>query len=377
MIQYWVKYSVSSSITKEENVMNNLEIDQIAKIKVVGCGGGGMNAVNRMIESGVRGVEFIVANTDLQVLNASPAEIKLQLGKTITNGLGAGANPEIGREAALESKDEIRQALEGADMVFVTCGMGGGTGTGAAPVIAEISQDIGALTVGIVTKPFRFEGKRRMEQAIIGVDELKKHVDTLIVIPNDKLRDIIDKSTPMLDAFKEVDNVLHRGVQSISDLIAVSGLVNLDFADVKAVMEKRGNALIGIGLGTGENRAIEAAKQAVSSPLLETSIVGATDAIINVTGGSSLTLFEAEDAAEVVRASANTDINIIFGAVINESLNDEVIVTVIATGFDDDGMPSGNEYIPDYTDAPTQKKPMNIIDEEYDIPPFLRDRDNI
>ncbi|MBO5475334.1 MAG: cell division protein FtsZ [Bacilli bacterium] len=357
--------------------MNNLEIDQIAKIKVVGCGGGGMNAVNRMIESGVRGVEFIVANTDLQVLNASPAEIKLQLGKTITNGLGAGANPEIGREAALESKDEIRQALEGADMVFVTCGMGGGTGTGAAPVIAEISQDIGALTVGIVTKPFRFEGKRRMEQAIIGVDELKKHVDTLIVIPNDKLRDIIDKSTPMLDAFKEVDNVLHRGVQSISDLIAVSGLVNLDFADVKAVMEKRGNALIGIGLGTGENRAIEAAKQAVSSPLLETSIVGATDAIINVTGGSSLTLFEAEDAAEVVRASANTDINIIFGAVINESLNDEVIVTVIATGFDDDGMPSGNEYIPDYTDAPTQKKPMNIIDEEYDIPPFLRDRDNI
>ena len=296
--------------------MNNLEIDQIAKIKVVGCGGGGMNAVNRMIESGVRGVEFIVANTDLQVLNASPAETKLQLGKTITNGLGAGANPEIGREAAIESKDEIRQALEGADMVFVTCGMGGGTGTGAAPVIAEISQDVGALTVGIVTKPFRFEGKRRMEQAIIGVDELKKHVDTLIVIPNDKLRDIIDKSTPMLDAFKEVDNVLHRGVQSISDLIAVSGLVNLDFADVKAVMEKRGNALIGIGLGTGENRAIEAAKQAVSSPLLETSIVGATDAIINVTGGSSLTLFEAEDAAEVVRASANTDINIIFGAVL-------------------------------------------------------------
>ncbi len=356
---------------------DNLEIDQIAKIKVVGCGGGGMNAVNRMIESGVRGVEFIVANTDLQVLNASPAEKKLQLGKNITNGLGAGANPEIGREAALESKDEIREALEGADMVFVTCGMGGGTGTGAAPVIAEISQDVGALTVGIVTKPFRFEGKRRMEQAIIGVDELKKHVDTLIVIPNDKLRDIIDKSTPMLDAFKEVDNVLHRGVQSISDLIAVSGLVNLDFADVKAVMEKRGNALIGIGLGTGENRAIEAAKQAVSSPLLETSIVGATDAIINVTGGSSLTLFEAEDAAEVVRASANTDINIIFGAVINESLNDEVIVTVIATGFEDDDTSTGSEYIPDYAETPTPKKPMNMIDEEYDIPPFLRDRDNI
>lgn len=357
--------------------MNGLEIDQIAKIKVVGCGGGGMNAVNRMIESGVKGVEFIVANTDLQVLNASPAETKLQIGKSITNGLGAGANPEIGREAALESKDEIREALEGSDMVFITCGMGGGTGTGAAPVIAEISQDLGALTVGIVTKPFRFEGKRRMEQAIIGVDELKKHVDTLIVIPNDRLRDIIDKSTPMLDAFKEVDNVLHRGVQSISDLIAVSGLVNLDFADVKAVMEKRGNALIGIGLGTGENRAIEAAKQAVSSPLLETSIVGATDAIINVTGGNSLTLFEAEDAAEVVRASANTDINIIFGAVINESLNDEVIVTVIATGFEEDNGDTTSEYIPDYTETTPSRKPMSIIDDEYDIPPFLRDRDNI
>ena len=254
-------------------------------------------------------------------------------------------------------------------MVFVTCGMGGGTGTGASPIVAEIAQEIGALTVGIVTKPFRFEGNRRMEQAIIGVDELKKHVDSLIVIPNDKLRDIIDKSTSMPDAFREVDNVLHRGVQSISDLIAVSGLINLDFADVKAVMEKRGNALIGIGLATGENRAIEAAKQAVSSPLLETSIVGATDAIINVTGGKSLTLFEAEDAAEVVRASANTDINIIFGAVINENLDDEVIVTVIATGFDDDKpATSGTGEEP--------KKSINMMDDEFDIPPFLRDRDN-
>ncbi len=355
--------------------MNELNMDQIANIKVIGVGGGGCNAVNRMIESGVKGVEFIIANTDLQVLNASPADIKLQIGNTITNGLGAGANPEIGREAALESKDEIRQALEGADMVFVTCGMGGGTGTGASPVVAEIAQDIGALTVGIVTKPFKFEGNKRMEQAIIGLDDLKKHVDTLIVIPNDKLRDIIDKSTPMVDAFKEVDSVLHRGVQSISDLIAVSGLVNLDFADVKTVMAKRGNALIGIGLGVGENRAIEAAKQAVSSPLLETSIVGATDAIINVTGGSSLTLFEAEDAAEVVRASANTDINIIFGAVINEDLDDEVIVTVIATGFED------NENMPTYVEevAPEKgkAKPMSVIDDEYDIPPFLRDRNDI
>ena len=355
--------------------MNELNMDQIANIKVIGVGGGGCNAVNRMIESGVKGVEFIIANTDLQVLNASPADIKLQIGNTITNGLGAGANPEIGREAALESKDEIRQALEGADMVFVTCGMGGGTGTGASPVVAEIAQDIGALTVGIVTKPFKFEGNKRMEQAIIGLDDLKKHVDTLIVIPNDKLRDIIDKSTPMVDAFKEVDSVLHRGVQSISDLIAVSGLVNLDFADVKTVMAKRGNALIGIGLGVGENRALEAAKQAVSSPLLETSIVGATDAIINVTGGSSLTLFEAEDAAEVVRASANTDINIIFGAVINEDLDDEVIVTVIATGFEDnDNMPT---YVEEVAPEKGKTKPMSVIDDEYDIPPFLRDRNDI
>lgn len=350
--------------------MDGVQMNQIAKIKVVGVGGGGMNAVNRMINGGVKNVEFVVINTDKQVLDVSPAETKLQIGKNVTNGLGAGANPETGREAAIESKDEIRSALEGADMVFVTCGMGGGTGTGASPVVAEIAQDLGALTVGIVTKPFRFEGNRRMEQAIIGVDELKKHVDSLIVIPNDKLRDIIDKSTSMPDAFREVDNVLHRGVQSISDLIAVSGLINLDFADVKAVMENRGNALIGIGLATGENRAIEAAKQAVSSPLLETSIVGATDAIINVTGGKTLTLFEAEDAAEVVRASANTDINIIFGAVINENLDDEVIVTVIATGFDDE-----NKAKDENIEEP--KKSINMMDDEFDIPPFLRDRDNI
>ena len=353
--------------------MFDLQMDQIAKIKVIGVGGGGCNAVNRMIESGVKGVEFIVANTDLQVLNVSKAEKKLQIGQDITNGLGAGANPEVGREAAVESKNEIVEALKGADMVFVTCGMGGGTGTGAAPVIAEIAQNLGALTVGIVTKPFRFEGKRRMEQAVLGIEELKKHVDTLIVIPNDKLIDIIDKSTPMVDAFKEVDNVLHRGVQSISDLIAVSGLVNLDFADVKAVMEKRGNALIGIGLGVGENRAIEAAKQAVSSPLLETSISGATDAIINVTGGNSLTLFEAEDAAEIVRQSANTDINIIFGAVINENLNDEVIVTVIATGFEDETQSYNDTN--ENRDMPTRSS-RNEEESDFDIPSFLRDRDD-
>ena len=312
-------------------MFNSLEMDQLAKIKVIGVGGAGCNAVNRMIESGVKGVEFIVANTDMQVINNSKAETKIKLG---SDGLGAGGEPEVGREAAAQSKKEIEEVLTGADMVFVTAGMGGGTGTGAAPVIAEISQSLGALTVAIVTKPFSFEGRRRMENAVKGLEELKKHVDTLIVIPNDRLREIIDKTTPMLEAFKEVDNVLRRGVQSISDLIAVVGLVNLDFADVKAVMQNSGKAIIGIGIGMGEDRAIEAAKQAVSSPLLEQSIQGATDAIVNVTGGVNLTLFEAEQAAEVVRAASNTDINTIFGSVINENLTDEVIVTVIATGFD-------------------------------------------
>ncbi|MBQ4031568.1 MAG: cell division protein FtsZ [Bacilli bacterium] len=355
--------------------MQDLERDQIAKIKVIGVGGGGCNAVNRMIESGVGGVDFIVANTDLQVLNVSRAETKLQIGKSITDGLGAGANPEIGREAALESKSEIEEALAGADMVFVTCGLGGGTGTGAAPIVAEIAQDLGALTVAIVTKPFKFEGRKRMEQAEVGLEELKKHVDTIIVIPNDRLRDMIDRTTPIVEAFKEVDNVLRRGVQSISDLIAVSGLVNLDFADVKAVMQNRGNAIIGIGIGTGEDRAIEAAKQAVASPLLETTIDGATDAIINITGGNSLTLFEAEDAAEVVRNAANTDINTIFGAVINENLNDEVIVTVIATGFDDAREQIGGGLD---NDLPTNTSYIDNDDDydNVDIPPFLRNRDD-
>ena len=355
------------------NNMFGLDMNQLAKIKVVGIGGGGCNAVNRMIDSGLKGVDFIVANTDLQVLNDSLAPTKLQLGSDLTDGLGAGANPEIGKEAALESKEEIEESLKGADMVFVTCGMGGGTGTGASPIVAEIAQDLGALTVGIVTKPFSFEGKKRMEQAIAGLDELKKHVDTLIVIPNDRLRELIDKSTPMLEAFREVDNVLHRGVQSISDLIAITGLVNLDFADVKAIMKDRGNALIGIGVGSGENRAVEAAKQAVSNPLLENSINGATDAIINVTGGSSLTLFEVEEAAEVIRTAANTDINTIFGAVINENLTDEVIVTVIATGFEEPSEPLYHSF------NSTKREDMYKDDDDYsendlDVPPFLRDR---
>lgn len=350
--------------------MFGLEMDQVAKIKVVGVGGAGNNAVNRMIESGVRGVEFIVTNTDLQVLNSSKAEVKLQIGEKITDGLGAGANPEVGREAALESKEIIKKTLADADMVFVTCGMGGGTGTGAAPIIAEVAQELGALTVAIVTKPFTFEGKKRMGQALQGLEELKKHVDTLIIIPNDRLRDIIDKSTPMLEAFREVDNVLRRGVQSISDLIAVTGLVNLDFADVKAVMQNSGNALIGIGIGSGENRAIEAAKQAVSSPLLESSITGATSAIINVTGGTNLTLFEVEDAAELVRAAANTDMNTIFGAVINENLSDEVIVTVIATGFVENTEPLLNVL----TETRQGEEQVVEPESELDIPPFIRNR---
>ena len=327
-----------------------------------------------MISGGLNGVDFIVANTDVQALNRSLATTKLQIGSELTDGLGAGANPEIGREAALESKAAIEDALKGADMVFVTCGMGGGTGTGAAPVVAEIAQDLGALTVGIVTKPFSFEGKKRMDQAVKGLDELKKHVDTIIVIPNDRLRELIDKTTPMLEAFREVDNVLHRGVQSISDLIAVAGLVNLDFADVKTVMKDRGNALIGIGVGSGDGRAVEAAKQAVSSPLLETSIDGATDAIINVTGGSSLTLFEVEEAAEVIRSAANTDINTIFGAVINENLNDEVIVTVIATGFEEPSEPLYHSFT--NTSREDLYKENVDDDSDFDVPPFLRDHND-
>ena len=356
-------------------MIGGLEMDQLAKIKVIGLGGGGGNAINRMVESGVKGVEFIAANTDLQVLNTSKADVKIQIGATLTDGLGAGGKPEIGKESAVESKKEIEDALSGADMVFITAGMGGGTGTGAAGVVAEIAQGLGALTVAIVTKPFSFEGKRRMENALKGIEELKKHVDTLIIIPNDKLREIIDKSTPMLEAFKEVDNVLRRGVQSISDLIAVVGLVNLDFADVKAVMEKSGRAIIGIGIGMGEDRALEAAKQAVSSPLLETSIEGATDAIINITGGVNLTLFEAEQAAEVVRGASNTDINTIFGSVINENLNDEVIVTVIATGFDKK-RPAQPEVAPLYSNNVPSRRSMSREEYSYNTPELLSSDDD-
>lgn len=311
-------------------------IDQLANIKVIGVGGGGNNAVNRMIEHGVQGVDFIAVNTDAQALNLSKAEYKLQIGNKLTRGLGAGANPEVGKKAAEESREQIEEVLRGADMVFVTAGMGGGTGTGAAPVIASIARDLGALTVGVVTRPFSFEGRKRQTQAIGGIAAMKEAVDTLIVIPNDKLLQIVDKSTPMLEAFREADNVLRQGVQGISDLIATPGLINLDFADVKTIMSDKGSALMGIGIATGENRATEAAKKAISSPLLETSIDGAKGVIMNITGGSNLSLFEVQEAADIVASASDEEVNMIFGSVINENLNDEIIVTVIATGFSED-----------------------------------------
>ncbi|WP_144509354.1 cell division protein FtsZ [Bacillus sp. FJAT-22090] len=310
--------------------------DQLAVIKVIGVGGGGNNAVNRMIEHGVQGVDFIAVNTDAQALKMSQAEVKLQIGGKLTRGLGAGANPEVGKKAAEESKELIEEALKGADMVFVTAGMGGGTGTGAAPVIAQIARDLGALTVGVVTRPFTFEGRKRSTQAVGGIGMMKEAVDTLIVIPNDRLLEIVDKNTPMLEAFREADNVLRQGVQGISDLIAVPGLINLDFADVKTIMSDKGAALMGIGISSGENRAAEAAKKAISSPLLETSIDGATGVLMNITGGSNLSLFEVQEAADIVASASDEEVNMIFGSVINDNLKDEIVVTVIATGFNEE-----------------------------------------
>lgn len=305
-----------------------------AVIKVIGVGGAGNNAVNRMIDEGVKGVEFIVANTDIQALQSSNAEIKIQLGPKLTRGLGAGSNPDIGRKAAEESEEQIAEALRGADMIFVTAGMGGGTGTGAAPVVARIAKEQSALTVGVITRPFTFEGPKRGRFAAEGVSEMKDHVDTLVIISNNRLLEIVDKKTPMLEAFHEADNVLRQGVQGISDLITAPGYVNLDFADVKTVMENQGSALMGIGMASGENRTAEATKKAISSPLLEVSIDGAEQVLLNITGGPDLTLFEAQDASDIVSAASTTEVNIIFGTSINENLGDEVIVTVIATGID-------------------------------------------
>ena len=307
-----------------------------AVIKVIGVGGAGNNAVNRMIAEGVQGVEFIVANTDTQALRNSEAETKIQLGPKLTKGLGAGSLPDIGLKAAEESEEQIREALVGADLIFVTAGMGGGTGTGAAPVVARIAKELGALTVGVVTRPFSFEGPKRGRYAAEGVAQLKANVDTLVTISNNRLLEIVDKKTPMLEAFREADNVLRQGVQGISDLITAPGYVNLDFADVKTVMKDQGSALMGIGVASGENRTAEATKKAISSPLLEVSIDGAEQILLNITGGSDLTLFEAQDASDIVAAASTSEVNIIFGTSINENLGDEVIVTVIATGIDEE-----------------------------------------
>ena len=311
------------------------EFTYAPRIVVVGVGGGGSNAVNRMIENNVQSVEFVVVNTDAQALNLSNAEKKFQIGAELTRGLGAGGNPEVGQGAAEESLTEIKELLRGADMVFVTCGMGGGTGTGAAPVIAKVAKEAGALTIGIITRPFSFEGPRRVSFASRGIEALRENVDTLISVSNDRLLQIVDRATPMIEAFREADNVLRQGVQGISEIIAVPGLINLDFADVKSVMANKGAAIIGIGYANGENRAVEAAKKAIFSPLLENDIDGATDAIINITGGMNMSLFEVNEALGAIREASTTEINIIHGAAINPDLGDDIIVTVIATGFDE------------------------------------------
>ena len=313
-----------------------------ANIKVIGVGGAGGNAVNRMIEEHVQGVEFIVANTDTQALNLSNADTKIQLGQKITKGLGAGSLPEIGLKAAEESEEQIRKSLEGADLVFVTAGMGGGTGTGAAPVVAKIAKELGALTVGVVTRPFTFEGPKRGRAAAEGLKNLKENVDTLVTISNNRLLEIVDRKTPMLEAFREADNVLRQGVQGISDLITSPGYVNLDFADVKTVMKDQGTALMGIGQASGENRTAEATKKAISSPLLEVSIDGAEQILLNITGGADLSLYEAQDASEIVANASSSDVNIIFGTSINEELGDEVVVTVIATGIEHEKSDNGH-----------------------------------
>lgn len=353
----------------------DIDLEHFAQIKVIGVGGGGNNAVNRMIESGLRGVEFITVNTDKQALFLSQANMKIQIGEKLTRGLGAGANPEIGQKAAEESKEEISQVLKGADLVFVTAGMGGGTGTGAAPVVAAIAKEMGILTVGVVTKPFTFEGKRRSQHAEKGIENLKNNVDTLVTIPNDRLLQVIEKKTSIVEAFRMADDILRQGVQGISDLIAVPGLVNLDFADVKTIMLNTGIAHMGIGRATGENRAEEAAKQAIQSPLLETSIEGARGVLLNITGGADLGLFEVNAAAELVQKSADPDANIIFGAVIDEKLGDEIFITVIATGFEK-GISSqriDKIFEKATTSAAMNEKPaVNVATDELDIPTFLR-----
>ena len=363
---------------------NNIAMmDGTATIKVIGVGGAGNNAVNRMIEAGIKGVDFIAVNTDRQALQTSKANTKIQIGEKITRGLGAGANPDIGAQSAEESKSEVAEVLRGADMVFVTAGMGGGTGTGAAPVVASTAKEMGILTIGVVTKPFTFEGKKRLSQAERGIESLKGKVDTLVVIPNDKLLQIIDRKTSIIEAFKMADDVLRQGVQGISDLIAIPGLVNLDFADVKTIMLNQGMAHMGVGKASGENRAEDAAKEAIQSPLLETSIEGAKGVIINITGGEDLGLHEVNTAAELVQRSVDPEANIIFGTVTDPSMTDEIQITVIATGFEKNE-PISSIGVDNIVSKTCEKKinsiPVNTessnSQNDLDIPSFLRKNKN-
>jgi cell division protein FtsZ len=346
----------------------------LAVIKVVGVGGGGTNAVNRMVDAGLSGVEFIAVNTDAQALLMADADVKIHIGSKETRGLGAGADPAIGQAAAQESRDELKEALKGADMIFVTAGEGGGTGTGGAPIVAELGRELDALTVGVVTKPFGFEGRRRAEQAEVGIQNLRDRVDTLIVIENDRLLQVVEKKTPVTEAFRIADDILRQGVQGITDLITVPGIVNLDFADVRTIMRDAGSALMGIGVASGENRAAEAARTAVSSPLLEQSVDGATGILLNVTGGTALGLFEVNEAAEVITGAADANANVIFGAVIDDSLGDEVRVTVIATGF---GAQRRRRRIETPAEAlagaGSQERQSEFSDAELEIPSFLRE----
>jgi cell division protein FtsZ len=355
--------------------MSNQSGNYLAVIKVVGVGGGGTNAVNRMVDAGLSGVEFIAVNTDAQALLMCDADVKIHIGSKVTKGLGAGADPAVGQAAAQESRDELKEALKGADMIFVTAGEGGGTGTGAAPIVAELGHELEALTVGVVTRPFAFEGRRRAEQAEVGIQNLRDRVDTLIVIENDRLLQVVEKRTPVTEAFRIADDILRQGVQGITDLITVPGLVNLDFADVRTIMRDAGSAMMGIGSASGESRAAEAARTAVSSPLLESSIDGATGILLNITGGSDLGLFEVNEAAEVVTSAADANANVIFGAVIDEADGDEVRVTVIATGFGGRGrrrrvetvaVPTGQVPVP-------RREPVEVDDADLDIPSFLRE----
>ena len=345
-------------------------MSDFANIKVIGVGGGGNNAVNRMVDNQIKGVQFLAVNTENQVLELSKADVTIQIGEKVTKGLGAGANPQIGEEAAQESREEIIKALEGADMVFVTAGMGGGTGTGAAPIVAECAKEIGALTVGVVTKPFAFEGKRRRAAAEKGIEFLTQKVDTIIVIPNDKLLQVVDKKCSVSDAFSKADEVLRQGIKGISDLIQIPGLINLDFADVKTIMTNQGEALMGIGEGTGENRAADAAKMAINSPLLETSIDGAKGILLNISGSSELGIFEVNEAAQIISDAADPDANIIFGSVIDESLGDKVQITVVATGFN-----SNAKSVPEFGKTTTTSRPASTTTTNSgipDIPVFMK-----